>query len=930
VSTVIETPTGEYFVGTARGVSRINASGPGSRFTTYAPEREAALNSVATLRESRTGKIWYATARSLFEWNGANDFRRTQLVRPPNGRITSIAEDPHGDLWIGTIEGMYLLGDSGIAQSLTVRDGLPGNWVEALLLDSQGRLWAAVRGGLVLITRKATGHWGVDKVYTDRSGLAGSDVKAIAEASDGTLWVGTMMGISRLGLRSAEPAVLQNLTRAQGLSDRAIVALAEDQAGNIWAGTAGAGVMRIDRLGFTTYREQDGFPTDRLFSVFEDRDGELLAVTLGAGGGSERAINIFDGAKFHSVAPKTFGERAGWGWNRTVLQSRTGEWWAATKNGLCRYLAVKARALNGLNPQACYAPEDDVFQVFEDSKGRIWASAQSEQGDQLLRWDPGARGVYRYPSPRIPGGPTNDLVTAFAEDPQGNIWMGLHRGGVYRYDGRAFQYFQKEDGVPGGTILMLLSSQSGLWIASNGGGLGRMTNADAGRPRMEVFDSAHGLASDFATCIAEDPQGRIYAGTTKGVDRLDPKTGYIRHFASGLAHGDCNSAFRDRSGALWFATTQGLSKLVPSEDRPPANPRVFITELRVGSTPYPLSQRGEARVSKLESQPSHNQLQIEFVGLDHEPGQVLRYSYKLDGADSAWSPPSAQRAVNYAALSGGTYRFRVKAVTSEGVESASPAGVDFTVLLPFWRRWWFESLAAAMAAALVLAAHRYRVTQMVNLERMRTAIATDLHDDIGSSLSQIAVLSEVARASVNGGNPRTQESLQRVAVLARELVDSLGDIVWSIRSVPDGLDSLVTRMREFALDLLAGQGIDFELRSPRPGQGEARLNLEARRHLFLIFKECIHNAARHSGCTAVAAELRIEEREIVLTMTDNGKGLPSGDERHVSGGGNGIPGMRQRAGMLGGHIDFLSKPGEGCTVSVTLPLSRARFLTYRA
>jgi ligand-binding sensor domain-containing protein len=304
VSTLVETHAGEYFVGTARGVSRINAGGPGPRFTTYAPEHEAALNSVAELRESRTGKIWYATARSLFEWNGANDFRRTQLLRPPNGRITSIVEDPHGELWIGTIDGMYLLDDSGISQSLTVENGLPGKWVEALLLDSQGRLWAAVRGGLVLITRKAAHRWGVDKVYTDRSGLAGSDVKALAEASDGTLWVGTTMGISRLSLRSAEPAVLQNLTRAQGLSDRSIVALAEDQSGNIWAGTEGAGVMRIDRLGFTTYREQDGFPTDRLFSVFEDRDGELLAVTLGARGRSERAINIFDGAKFHSVAPK--------------------------------------------------------------------------------------------------------------------------------------------------------------------------------------------------------------------------------------------------------------------------------------------------------------------------------------------------------------------------------------------------------------------------------------------------------------------------------------------------------------------------------------------------------------------------------------------------------------------------------------------------
>ena len=146
------------------------------------------------------------------------------------------------------------------------------------------------------------------------------------------------------------------------------------------------------------------------------------------------------------------------------------------------------------------------------------------------------------------------------------------------------------------------------------------------------------------------------------------------------------------------------------------------------------------------------------------------------------------------------------------MESATPAEIDFTVLTPVWRRWWFLTLALAVAIALVFAGHRYRVTQMVNLERMRTAIATDLHDDIGASLSQIAILSEVARVG------RPSEPLERVAALARELVDSMSDIVWSIRSEPHGMDSLIRRMREFALDLLATQGIDFELKTPQTGE----------------------------------------------------------------------------------------------------------------
>jgi signal transduction histidine kinase len=143
--------------------------------------------------------------------------------------------------------------------------------------------------------------------------------------------------------------------------------------------------------------------------------------------------------------------------------------------------------------------------------------------------------------------------------------------------------------------------------------------------------------------------------------------------------------------------------------------------------------------------------------------------------------------------------------------------------------------------------------------------------------------------------------------------------------VPDDLDALVSRMREFALDLFAGQRIEFELRSPPAGQSVRHLSLQARRHLFLMFKECIHNIARHSSCTAVKAEIKVAEREIVLTVEDNGRGLRPTEEPHGSNGGNGIPGMRQRAEMLGGSVQFQSKPGAGCTVSVRLPLRRGVF-----
>jgi signal transduction histidine kinase len=471
----------------------------------------------------------------------------------------------------------------------------------------------------------------------------------------------------------------------------------------------------------------------------------------------------------------------------------------------------------------------------------------------------------------------------------------------------------------------LLASESGLWIGANGG-LGRLQSVGDDHPRIDVYNTTRGLASNSVYCLAEDRQGRIYAGTGKGLDRLDPRNGHIRHFSSadGLAHGEFMSAVRDRSGALWFATKQGLSRLIPEADPVPVKPRILVTDLRVGGAAFPVSQLGETRVSGLEVKPSRNQLQVEFVGIDYEPGDIVRYSYKLDSADADWSPPRVQHAVNYAALTDGKYRFLVKAVTSEGMESAAPAEIDFTVLPPLWKTWWFQSLAIALAATLVFAAHRYRVAQMVSLERMRTAIATDLHDDIGASLSQIAILSEVARVRGNGqGQPG--EPLERVAALARELVDSMSDIVWSIRTEPRDMDSLIRRMREFALDLLGAQGIEFQFRTPAAGE-HLQLSLHARRQLFLMFKECIHNAARHSQCSGVMAELRVLDHEVMLRVEDNGRGLNGGEKAPGPDGGTGIPGMRRRAESLGGRMEFIATPGSGCSIAIRIPARRGAFV----
>jgi ligand-binding sensor domain-containing protein/signal transduction histidine kinase len=914
-----ETRSGDRWIATARGLSRIPAGSKEGRFSNYSVEQNAAAKSVVALAESRSGKMLAATAAGLFEWSDPLRIRRRDFSA--SAPITEIAEDSGGNLWVGTQNGIFVLGESGVLQSFSVRDGLPGHWVAKLRQDSKGMMWAALRGGLAEFRLTTQGKWVLQETYSKT--LAGTDVRTVTEASDGTLWVATALGISRMRWQSDGRLSIENLGRAQGLNDP-ITAITEDRAGNMWVGTGSAGVLRISRLGITMYSEQDGLGSNRAWSILEGQAGELLAVTIPRRSERGRSVDVYDGTRFHSVAPGVFAENPTWAANHVLLQSRTGEWWAATSQGLCRFAAVPAMQLDRRQPKVCYATDTTIYNIFEDSQGGIWASAQSGNQYRLMRWDPASNAVALVPHPAVPGEHPDDLVSAFAEDRQGNVWMGLYRGGLFRYNGHEFQFFQESDGIPGGPIVSLLFTGSGLWIASTGGGLGQIKNTGDPRPTTEIYSVSRGTSSNIIQCLVEDDSGYVYAGTSKGVDRLDPNTGHIRHFttADGLIRGEFRGAVRDRSGSLWFATTQGVFRLIPAADSKPQQPRMLITDLRTGGEVYLISQLGETRINAPALKPSQNQLQAEFVGIDYEPGDKVRYSYKLEGADSNWSTPRSQQSVSYAALEAGTYRFLVKAVTSDGVESSTPAEIDFSVLPPVWKRWWFVSLSAVLAIALVLAVYRYRVAQIVGLERMRTAIATDLHDDIGASLSQIAILSEVARLGADAKG--FAEPLERVATLARELVDSMGDIVWSIRSEPDGIDSLIRHMREFALDLLGSQGIDFELRA-KSGHDSRHLSLQGQRQLFLMFKECIHNVARHSRCTAVVAEFKVSHREVVLSVEDNGVGLDRSRTTPGNKSGMGIPGMHLRAKSLGGHMQCTSISGRGCRVEIHVPARQSRF-----
>jgi signal transduction histidine kinase len=494
------------------------------------------------------------------------------------------------------------------------------------------------------------------------------------------------------------------------------------------------------------------------------------------------------------------------------------------------------------------------------------------------------------------------------------VWIGFSEGGLVRYHGGRFTPVA---GAPVGVMSLYSDEEGRIWVASSQEGLVRVDDPLASQPRVSArYTSAQGLSSNNVRCVVSDRLGRLYLGTARGVDRLDPVSGRVWPLGTseGLASGFVSVAFRDREGSLWFGTRGWLSRLVPERETASTPPPVRIASVRVGGVLQPLAHLGREEVRGLQLGPGTSELQIEFFGIGFQAGQPLRYQYQLEGAD--WSAPSFERTVHYARPSPGRYRFQVRAVTADGVTSASPASVWFEVEPSLWRRGWFQALAALCLGVVLYAGHHYRLGHLLAVERLRTRIAADLHDEIGSSLSRVAILSEVARRQTTP----VGRSLEQIGDTARDLIAALGDIVWAVNPQRDDLASLVRRVREFAGDLFEENGVGFEFQAPSDLEN-VRLPPEPRHQIYLVLKEALHNVARHAAASSATLRLELVDRELRAEVSDDGRGL-SADDR--GGDGQGLSNMRARAARVGGRLDLDSVPGAGTRVVLTVPLLPGR------
>ena len=925
-SDLVETPAGDYWIATGDGVARFRPGDPNPHFTIFRPSDPLA-HRMQALAIDPAGGIWAGGTGGLYHLDPPHPPAASEWQLRPvdigllkqnfeDVSVRALLVDRAGSLWVGTEGGFYRRYPDGRSEGTAA--GSPHPDVTTLLEDRQGRLWAGTRHGVCSFPpdRSLAGRRAQDVCVAVPS-LGGGAIYFLHETTDGMLWAGSN-GLLR-AWRPGTAGVAQYTAR-NGLPGfgTQMMAAAEDLAGNLWVG--GFGAIRIAKGGFRTYSEQDGLDPDFVDSIFEDRSGALCVISQGAHG---RMVSRFDGERFHAVRPAVPDATAwGWGAGQSGVYARNGEWWIATAMGVFRFPRVSDFGLLAqTRPTAVYAAGSSVYAVFEDSHGGVWISFQilaapggPTRANGLARWD-SSTGVLRHYLD-ADGAPSQELATAFAEDRAGAVWIGLSRGSLLHYAGGRFRMLPSPTGQHTWVQALAGDREGRLWIATKYGAT-RM-DAEAAEPHPVTYTTADGLASDDVKSIVEDSQGRIYLATGRGVDRISISPGAplrIRHYTSadGLARGEMRTAFRDRKGALWFGAREGLSRLEPEPETPASAPPVFITGLHVRGASRPVSPLGENDLGGIELAPDQNQVELEFASLRFGTGQTLRYQYRLEGRDPDWSSATEQRTINYANLAPGAYRWQVRALTADGVASERPATVSFTILPPIWQRWWLRLAASMLACAILYSIYRYRLERLLEMERLRTRIATDLHDDIGSTLSQIAILSEVAQR--HPGEKECGQPLEDIAGLSRELVDSMGDIVWAIDPDQDRLVDLTHRMRRFAGDLFSQNGVHLRFQAPA-GEQNPQIDAETRRQVFLIFKESLHNIARHSGSSKVDIRMELEGGWLELVVSDDGKGFEPAQVPR----GHGLASMAHRARQLGGALTIDTATGRGSALQLHVPL----------
>ena len=863
------------------------------------------LNCLVT---DRAGRLWLGTDQKLLQWNGTQFSDETPTNGEAGLNIAFVQFMADGEAWVFANErARKARGREWVAEPAECRGIFTGRLDRLGVQEDQaGGTWI-YHYGRGLFHVRADGR--TRQVATEEN-FPGERVDCFFEDREGNLWAGVDRG-GLVRLREKRFTVLQP---NNDVTTKATVSVAEDGHGAIWVGTFGAGLYRYQGNEWKSFPLPGDAARGFVFSVFPAGPDKLWVSA-----GDEDLYSLQQG-RFQAVNPPVHGIKS-------LLLARDGRLWIGTKSGLYGATAD--------NPDT-YLPVSgvdrvDIRSLVEDRAGRIWAGGgngtlycletntvqhtelMAVAGTNAAGAGPGTNRVSWY---RSEGMMASQPIWSLLVDGDGTLWAGTFRGGLLRFRDGKFTRITSKDGLPDDVICQLLDDGAGqLWAGSQKG----------------IFRMAKAELNAFAQ------------GLTKSVDC----TAYGRF--DGLPSLECSgnyqpACWRAADGRLLFTTLKGVVSVQPTGMQPNRMPPpVFIEAALVDGEAQNLGHvlhrgRGLAAGVSLEVAPGKRQLEVRYTGLSFVSPDRVRFRYRLVGLEKDWVEAGTRRTAQYSFLRPGNYTFQVIACNNDGVWDRQSAELWVTVRPHFYETAWFSVVVSLGVMGLVVITVRQVVMRKMRrqlefverqraVERDRTRIAKDIHDDLGAGLTHISLLTELARRTPP---EEANAHLGQISDMARELTRGMDEIVWAVDPQNDTLDGLLNYLCKFAQEYLSVAGIRCRLDLPAqmPPWG---LRAEIRHNLFLAFKEALNNIVKHAGATEVWLKLDLGREEFTLTIEDNGRGLTPGnrekepDSASSSGrisSGRGLGNLEKRLASIGGRCVVTGQPEKGTRIEMTVNLAR--------
>jgi len=551
------------------------------------------------------------------------------------------------------------------------------------------------------------------------------------------------------------------------------------------------------------------------------------------------------------------------------------------------------------------------------------------------------------------------LISVY-KDKDGRLWLGDYIGLVI-YDPITKQIIDHKFQFDGYRLdrtrinQVFCSSSDHLWIATDAG----LFELNEKRILINHFNKARGLAANHVKCIEEDEEHHIWIGTVNGgIAKYLPETKNFEKLneSDGLADNDVNGIVADRHGALWISTQNGLSQLdlrnlkftnFRTEDGLTTNEfnsnswfRSSRGEIYFGSINGIISIPGKSILSSVDSStlaltklylhnpgedvlnhwidnhtpiaiPYNNlYFEIKFALTNYVNPERTAYYYRIDGITNGWEYLGSDNSLRFYELPSGSYELRIRATANNGGSTLQELAFPLIINQAYYRTWWFIILVMTIAGIIIYAGVMYRISQLKKLAEVRINLSSDLHDEVGSILTRIAIQTDLAKRKASEHDIHFFENISETC---RTAVSNMRDVIWSTDARNDRISNLIDRMHEHATQMFEPRNISYRIKTFIDSDDE-KLNLHHRQHFYLVFKEAVNNIVKHSNATDVYISFSKDKKNIEMIITDNGSQISQNHQRY----GQGLRNMKMRADKI--KAEIVIKTENGFSIRLTKKL----------